>query len=122
MEKAGNEHNIDLIKKETKSMLELYQGYIKVLRPYFEEEAVQTEDKEQLPVELQRVYVESLAMAATELDFDTFEATIAEIEKYSLQEDVADCFKELKEAFDAIDFQECSRVLERWKSYIRQNS
>ena len=122
MEKAGNEHNIDLIKKETKSMLELYQGYIKVLRPYFEEEAVQTEDKEQLPVELQRVYVESLAMAATELDFDTFEATIAEIEKYSLQEDVADCFKELKEAFDAIDFQECSRVLERWKSYIMQNS
>ena len=123
MEKAGNELDIDLIRKKTKSMLELYQGYSKVLRPYFEtEDTVVSEDKELLPIELQQVYVESLSMAASELDFDTFEATIAEIEKYALQGEEAECFSELKEAFDAIDFQECSRVLERWKSCIMQNS
>lgn len=117
MEKAGNDKNADLIHSETAEMLERYEKYYDILKPYFTEDEPSSQ-KISINSEVLHQCFLNMESALDELDIDKIDEVISEMKKYSYSEEQQRLFTELENAADNIDVDSCTEILEKWKHLL----
>ncbi len=115
LERAGNEKNIDLIKRETNQMLQKYVWYVDVLKPFCEEEE-NTEKQELIDPDKLLELFEAMHDAVDNLDMDKMEEVILEMNRYGYPDDQVDYFEQLKTAVGNIDVDRCEEIMKSWKT------
>ena len=116
LEKAGKDNNIEKIIAGTENLLKVYESYKSVLAPYFSN----TENQENTSAgplfegRMRDEYLGRLREAAENLDFDTIEQAIAEMNTYSYSDDDKKKYEVLKDAFDNVDFDTLNKLLQGW--------
>ena len=117
MEKAGNDKNACLIHNETAGMLEQYEKYYNILKPYFTEDETSSQKININSEVLQQCFL-NMESALDELDIDSIDEVISEMRKYSYNEEQQRLFTELENAADNIDVDSCTEILEKWKHLL----
>ena len=118
MEKAGNEENSILIHQCTDEMLELYMGYLEILKPYFPEE-----QKEKSPSKVMEYtelwgYFDNIRTAGEELDFDTISDILDIMSEYIYEDNQAELLGQLQEAASEYDVDKCEEIMQVWEKLI----
>ena len=117
LEKAGNENDIPTIQKYTDSMLQKYEGYLNILKPFCEEKE-EANQKDSISREQLLMLFENMLMAIDELDMDCMEDVISEMNRYSYSEKQSSYFDELKIAVTNIDVERCGEIMDIWKKEL----
>lgn len=119
LEKAGNELNIDKIKKDTNQMLQKYVDYIDILKPFCEEEEEIIErdciDNEQL-----NKLFDHMLEALENLDMDQMEEVVIEMNHYSYQGVQNEYFEQMKVAVGNIDVERCEEIVKKWSMELQK--
>ncbi len=116
LEQAGNEGNIELIQKETDSLLEDYDHYYDILKPYCDTDSTENKDKESVTDDIISSIFADFREALDNLDMDGMEETIKTMGSYSYDEKHTELFEQLKNAVDELDVDTCEDILNKWYS------
>jgi len=126
MEQAGKDLNIELIKEKSTAMLEKYFSYSDVLRPFIEaQEQTKTPDNGEPAVEnkidpaLLKEKLSTLIEAAGNLDSDTMETIISELEAFTFPQNETVLFQKIQEAVDNFDNDAASQSANEWLTIVR---
>lgn len=118
LERAGNELNIEKIKKNTDQMLQKYVCYIDILKPYCEEEE-DTAEKECIDkVHLNNLF-DHMLEALDNLDMDRMEEVVIEMDRYSYQGVQNEYIEHLKVAVANIDVERCEEIIRKWSMELQ---
>lgn len=118
LEQAGNNNDIATIHEKTDEMLDQYDSYITILQPFCEEETSEKDsNKELIPIEVLQEQLEKIKTGAENLDQDSMEEAITEMQKYNFQDKEQELFKNVKDAVENIDVDACSQIVDDWISY-----
>lgn len=116
LEQAGNESNADLIHRKTDELLSKYREYIEILAPYFVENEQENTAKQEISQENLRDLFTRLRLAMDDLDMDSMESVIEEMNLYQYAETQQQLFEELKESVANIDTENCETLLLKWEA------
>lgn len=116
LERAGKNNDIEKIIADTEDMLKLYESYKSVFAPYFNnmENQENTSAGPLFEGRMRDEYLAKLREASENLDFDTIEQAIAEMNTYSYSDDDKKKYEVLKDAFDDVDFDALDKLLQGW--------
>lgn len=115
MEKAGNEENAALIHQCTNEMLDLYRGYIEILKPFFPEEKKEKKDKKEITGDLLSGFFANMREAMDELDMDRMDEILGNMDEYQYDGEEAELFRQMKEAVEDFAVDVCEEVMEEWE-------
>ncbi len=115
LETAGNEGNEDVLHKKTDMMLELYRGYISVMKPYFVEKQKKKLVKQLITLEKQKEIFERLQNGMDDLDMDIMESVIEEMHQFLYSDSQKILFEQLQEAVANIDISRCEEIMMQWE-------
>ena len=116
LEKAGNEQNVALIRRETDDMLKQYLEYEDILSPYFKDAANQSRGEKTLTASIITDFFARLKDAGDELDMDSMEEVLNEMSEYRYEGEQEELFLQLKEAAAEYDFAKCEEVIIKWEA------
>ena len=119
LEKAGNELNIDKIKKNTDQMLQKYVGYIDILKPFCEEEE-EIVERDCIDNEHLNKLFDHMLEALENLDMDQMEEVIIEMNHYSYQGVQNEYFEQMKMAVGNIDVERCEEIVKKWSMELQK--
>lgn len=116
LEMAGKEDNTAFIKNNHDSFMKDYIALVEQLKEsVFPEEEADTEENPDKPLAdkclIETVY-EEIKKAAENMDCDTIEEVLRELEDYRLPESEKDKIKEIKDKLDAFDYEGISGLFE----------
>lgn len=116
LERAGKNNDIEKIIAGTEDLLKVYESYKSVFAPYFKniEKEKNTSAGPLFEGKTREEYLAKLREATENLDFDTIEQAIAEMNTYSYSDDDKKKYEVLKEAFDNVDFDALNKLLQGW--------
>lgn len=117
LEKAGNARDIETIKEYTDEMLQMYHGYLSILKPYCEEEKQQKLDCSISKEDLLALFDEMLE-AVDNLDMDEMERISREMNQYPYEAAQQELMDQLLEAADNIDVDCCEETIQKWKALL----
>ncbi len=117
LEMAGNEEDIFTIRKYTDEMLQKYESYIDILKPYCEEKD-ETGPKPAVTNEQLLVMFEHMLTATDNLDMDEMEQVIGEMNQFSYPNSQQEYFDMLKAAVGNIDVDGCGEIIDMWKKEL----
>ena len=110
LEDAGNHGNIEEIKNDTSSLLDLYRSYIVTLKPLIRFE----EDNSDKPLideaELAEAFEAMKEMTAS-FDYDSLMFIFQSLDEYRLPENVAERYKQIKDAAAKLDWPKIKELL-----------
>ena len=114
LEQAGNHNDLDMIRKYTDELLEMYTGYSHTLAPYCEE---QTPDTPRISFDRNAVLalLNEMSDAVSDLDIDRMEELQQTLSSYDFDDVSAPLFRQLDEAIQGIDVETCEELLTQWK-------
>ncbi len=114
LEKAGNEKDIPFINANTDKLLEMYTGYIDILRPYFPECEEKQEKKSASHEEIAEM-LDKLSEALDNFDTLAIDEVVEEMASYEYEECFGDYIETLKTAAEECDIDVCCEIVSRWK-------
>ena len=114
LEDAGDAGDIDFIKGHTASLIEKYRGYISVLEPFFPKEE-SPKEKEKVPDGKLEDSFQKMKEAIDNLDIRQLESILADLKKYSFDEDDQEFFEFLEESVEDMDTEACMAVIGEWE-------
>lgn len=117
LEQAGNKRDIELIRAKTEEMLQQYSDYIPVFRPFFEESKNDVQKKENSKEVLPEFFLQ-LREAVDNLDIDTMEEIINQMDEYGYEKEQQSLFKQLQEAVENIDVDNCEVIICQWENLL----
>ncbi len=120
MEIAGNAEKIDIIHKQTDSLLSKYLQYKGILAPYFEKNDNASEELQKKAV-TNDIIINSLSKmksAVDELDIDYMEDVLNEMSNYLYSDNQEKLMSELIEAVEEIDVELCENIIEQWRKLL----
>ena len=93
LEQMGNVENKEILEEETPGMLELYQSYKAVLKPYG---LAQEQEKREVSIEEMVALLTTIKEATDNFDLDAVDDTSKELEKCQLPQDCIPLMEELR--------------------------
>ncbi|MBP5556008.1 MAG: response regulator [Lachnospiraceae bacterium] len=120
LEKAGNDRNIEFIKKYTEPMLHKYLGYEPVIGNLFDDKKDKTkfEKKSKPSAKILSELFDMMSIALDNLDIDMMEEVISGLEKFKYDQDQSKLFERLREEVSNIDIDACDKTIAEWKELI----
>lgn len=119
MEEAAKAGNFSSVCENTHAMLEKYQSYVEVLRPFCQEER-QAVPKQTFDQTKLLAYFDQLQDAIEDLDMDAMELVIKKLETFDCPKAYESCMQELKAAVDAVDGEKCEQVMEQFREKLKK--
>lgn len=110
LEKAGNENNIDEIKRDTKPLLELYKTYLEKFKPLIEVEENNSDKPLIDDAELAEAY-ESMKEIAASFDYDSLMFIFQSLDEYRLPENEIEHYRQIKDAAAKLDWEKINVLL-----------
>ncbi|MCM1569787.1 MAG: response regulator, partial [Roseburia sp.] len=119
LEKAGNAREIEYIREKTPSVLDMYRNYRQILEPYFEKKE---ENRVREAISLQQLedFFAQMKEALENLDMDSVEEMIQNMDSYAYEEEQEEIFEQLKTAVEEFDTESCEELLDRWQDMTIQ--
>lgn len=118
LEKAAAASDIQKIHQDTIKMLELYEGYIEILSPFFENENSEIEKNEVAnSLKLNEAFT-AMSKALEDLDIDKMEEALNQLTPYKYNEEQQSLLNQLSEAVSNIDIDTCENIIDIWKKLL----
>ena len=118
LERYGKEMDIPFILAKTPEVFDKYHSYTELLRDYCEqkEDNVQKTD---ISAEEKKDAFDSIISAAENLDIDTIENIVREINGWILEESESKLYEKLKEAIENMDCDRAAEICKEWASVCK---
>lgn len=117
LELAGSRQDAALIHEQTASLLHDYLQYQSILQPYFQkEEKISAQETITAPV-LEKLFY-AMYDAIDNLNSDTMESTLEEMTHFIYPDNQLEFLNQLKTAVSDIDVEQCTKILDAWKSVV----
>ena len=117
LELAGSRQDAALIHEQTAFILHDYLQYQSILQPYFQkEEKISAQETITAPV-LEKLFY-AMYDAIDNLDSDTMESTLEEMTHFIYPDNQLEFLNQLKTAVSDIDVEQCTKILDAWKSVV----
>lgn len=116
LEQAGKNEDVAFIKEKMPSMMEKYVSYADILAPYFDDTGKKEEKHEKKTID-QIVLKEKLTVlkdAAENLDSDTMETIISELNEYSFTNEESLLLQHITEGADNFDSDAVTGAIDEW--------
>lgn len=110
LEKAGNENNIDEIKRDSKPMLELYKTYLEKFKPLIDIEENNSDKPLIDEAELSEAY-ESMKEISASFDYDSLMIIFQTLDEYCLPENEIEHYRQIKDAAEKLDWEKLNTLL-----------
>ena len=120
MEAAGKAGDAGLIHKTTPAMLSKYIEYKDILKPYFAEKSTGHGGR-QADIKKLGEFFKRMEDALENLDTDSMEEVIIDMDKYSYSSKQEEYFERLKNAVEDIDTEQCGEILVLWRECVQDN-
>lgn len=118
LEKAGQESDIEFIKKNTDSLLRDYRRYQEILQPYFEEKTEEIA-KPDSSAEILYPLFSSAREALDNLDMDEMEEVLAKLMEYRYPSQQQALCTQLQDAVDNLDSDACEEIILEWEKLLK---
>lgn len=117
LELAGSRQDAALIHEQTASLLHDYLQYQSILQPYFQkEEKISAQETITAPV-LEKLFY-AMYDAIDNLNSDIMESTLEEMTHFIYPDNQQEFLNQLKTAVSDIDVEQCTKILDAWKSVV----
>lgn len=122
MEQAGNNNDIDFIYANHEKMLEEYQAYEPILSNYLGNLMDTIKPKDSYDAGKVQSLLDSMQEAMDNLDADTMDHVVGELDKFMLPPEQETCFMQVKDAVEGLDTEACETVVMKWKELLTENN
>ncbi len=119
MENAGHAQDGEFIHECTDELLQLYAGYIDILKPYFPDEKKGEGAGKEISAGELKVFFEEIRAAMEELDMDTALEIFNNMAEFTYKEEEEALFELLGEAVAEYDVYKCEEIIEKWENYYK---
>ena len=117
LELAGSRQDAALIHEQTASLLHDYLQYQSILQPYFQKEK-KISAQETITAPLLEKLFYAMYDAIDNLNSDTMESTLEEMTHFIYPDNQQEFLNQLKTAVSDIDVEQCTKILDAWKSVV----
>lgn len=117
MEKAGNNNDIEFIRTYHSEMLAQYQEFAAILAQYSDGIDDGVKEKEAYDTEKVQALLDNMLVAIENLDMDTMDEVVADLDQVELPEEQKSGFQRLQEATEGMDVETCEAIVLEWKKF-----
>lgn len=122
MEQAGNHNDIDFIYANHEKMLKEYQSYEPILRECLRNQINTIKAKDSYDSERVQSLLDSMLEAMDNLDADTMDHVVEELDSFMLPPEQEAYFMQMKDAVEGLDTEACETVVVKWKELLAANN
>lgn len=115
LELAGKCGDYELIKKQNNKLLADYLLYELLLKEYFPEKE---KLEEQIEEDVLKMHLMNLKVAAADMDVDSMDAIVEELENYDFKGKEKEYFESLQMAVQELDCETCESTIELWNDFM----
>ena len=108
LENAGNAGYIGFIREHHGEMIELYEGYVEILKDLFKKDMTSAIEADE---NLMSIMYEEILEAASELNIDRLEEAFKDMQGYKIPDSEADKFEKLKKCCENFDYDGITALL-----------
>ena len=118
LELAGKGQEYEKIEEKTEELLKEYAKYIPILEPYFKEEKMGEDKKEEIEKEELLQMIADMELALEGLDMIQMEKTMEDLKNYKMSQQNEEYRNQLEGAVEVYDADLCEEILEKWKKIL----
>ncbi len=118
LEQAGNDGDIEKIKRETDDLLRMYEKVQRLLAPVCAKEEEEAEGDREFTGEELTGLLDDMTAAMDDLDMDAMNEVIARMKEYRYDDGAKELFAQLREAVEDLDIDRCEEIIRTWRNQM----